>query len=267
MRKPFKSLVAATGAAFVMTAGFAAPALAAPADHLGTSEGVTVNRGGIYQADMTHNVPSGGDARMASEWSCGLARVDGWAEGWRVAVGASYDMPSGFTMSLPAEGPGWSIDEWDGDFAGYGSDDSNPSRMNTDRSFSEFDENYPEYTYMAEGEQESRVHVTRVSETMITIQVDSLTKGEYFNLSFPKTVTATSGTLSNTATVLATCETPDATTPEPSDPARPAPDKDKHIKKVNSGGVEEGGSGLIALGLGAAALGGLAVYGRRRANR
>lgn len=272
MRKPLKSLVAATGAAIVMTAGFAAPALAAPADHMGTSEGVTVDRAGIYQADMTYTLPSGDDTRVAAPWSCGLLRVDGWGGGpgnWRLAVGASYDMPSGVTISLPAAGPGWTIDEWTGEFPGYGNPAGSPALMNTDITFSEFDATYPAYTYMAAGQQQERVHVTRATEEMITIQVDSLTKGEYFNLTFPTTVTATSGTVSNTATVLATCETPDTTppSPQPTKPALPAPDKDKHIKKVNSGGVEEGGSGLIALGLGAVALGGLAVYGRRRSNR
>ncbi|WP_432559250.1 hypothetical protein [Granulicoccus sp. GXG6511] len=263
MRKPLKSLVAATGAAFILTAGVAAPALAAPADPLGTSENVTVDPQGFHALDMRYTFPSGGDTRGSGPWSCGLARIDGWSTAgnpqWRLAFGAAYDMPDGFLVSIPASSSNWTIDEWEGDFAGYGAAGTNPSRMNTDPTFDLYDDTNRQYSYMTG--QAERVHVTRAGD-YINIDVDSMAKDEYFNLTLTGTPVgdvSDGDSLSATASVFASCEVEDAATEPPASPKPP--------KKVNSGGVETGASGLAAIALGASAIGGLALYGRNRAKK
>ncbi|WP_425309688.1 hypothetical protein AADG42_13285 [Ammonicoccus fulvus] len=276
MRKPLKSLVAATGAAFVMTAGFAAPALAAPASPDGTSQNVSIVRT-PYTASHSY-VLGGSETRNSGAWTCGEFRMDGWgpaSPAWRLAVGTEYAQPDGVTITMPTSGEGWTMNTWAGAFPGFGSAE-HPTYVRLDSLSSP--EHPDGFTYMAD--QSTRVMVTNLGAT-VNIQTGPLAAGEYFNATFPVTYAdgvTTGDTLSNSATIQQACETPapstDPTTDpstgpttQPTHPVRPAPDKDKHIKKVNSGGVEEGGSGLIALGLGAAALGGLAVYGRRRSNR
>lgn len=279
MRKPLKSLVAATGAAFILSAGIAAPAFAAPPAADGTSRNVT-NVRLPYTTDLTFG--SGGDQRVQTQpWTCGKLRLDGFGYGtdggaWRVVVGATYDVTS-LQLTLPATGT-----NWQGQNAhSFGT----PTMGVAVADMAVSPGLHPAYHYLgtdstmtteqaeaaAAAAQLERVEVTQSNGITLINVPGGLRQGEYFNVSLPLTRAAGAESFTNAVTTEIGCDVPTTPTTPPTEPAHPKPqpgDKDKHhIKKVNSGGVEDGAGGMIALGLGAVAIGGAALYGRRRSQR
>ncbi|MDO5499782.1 MAG: hypothetical protein Q4F67_08885 [Propionibacteriaceae bacterium] len=264
MRTSTTSL-AALGAGFLLSVGMAAaPAHADPAVVIQTP----------YAQTMSHAAPSGDDQRTAGEWSCGLLRLDGWAGGWRVVVGANYDLPGPLVLTLNATGDGWTL----GEGHTFGNADSNPAAdLDLPRSAES-----PGYFYI-DG-QAARVDIAAGQET-ITIEVaDGLSSGEYFNVALPKDTDAAAGTrVVNTLTANYTCGkvTPEPTptggptaTPTVSPTGGPTPSVRPTgtpvatpPTKVNAGAVESGANGLAVIALGAATVTGLAVYGRNRAKK
>ncbi|WP_432559251.1 hypothetical protein [Granulicoccus sp. GXG6511] len=299
MRKPLKSLAAATGAAFILAAGAATTAYAAPANPDGTTAGAeavlhTVEDGDVapYWTDMMVTAPGNAGTRtQTSPWSCGKLRMDGWADTasagqWRVAVGASYALPVGTNFVLLAEGEGWSVAPFE-EFERFGTPGANVSVA--DMAAPE-DGSHPAYTWIAD---QDSVDVTYFpaeegGPSAILVQLtEGMAANEYFNLAFTTAIDPAHSadapvTLRNLVTTNVTCETPEpeptptptpTPTPEPSIPTTgPTPDVTHKpakppVKHVNSGGVETGASGIAAMALGATALGGLALYGRNRAKK
>lgn len=241
----FKPLSAAAGAGVLALSMTAAPAHAAPANPDGTSPGVTVTTQAPEQAFHTSlivNVNEGEDTitRPNTAWTCGLARLDGkisqqsakggaYKVSWKVAIGASYDLPK-LTITLPAKsgkdaGEQWTIPVQEPTFGDADGDDVADLAPS---------DTHPGYHYLTDT---NRVDV-QITETAVVIQVpDGVRAGEYFNveldadLADASTTPAAGSSYSNALRVDENCETPD---PVSNDRCEPPTDGG------SNGGTEEG---------------------------
>ncbi|WP_432558904.1 hypothetical protein [Granulicoccus sp. GXG6511] len=258
-------------AALVLSAGMAAPAFAAPAlaNPDGTTPGVKAVSYGFDASDTAPHVtrvalavPDNREHLFQSpRWSCGVLRVDGEVPfstrmhygRWIVAVGASYDLPKDTSFVLDAAGPGWSVAPFDS-FGHFG-DPSNVAALSDLPAPA--DGSHPPYRWLAEQDSVEVTYQPAEGAHGSTVQIrlaKGLRAGEYFNLSVPLTLDppgswSESVTISNAVATNVVCETR-------------AP-----VKRVNSGGVDSGTGGLAVIALGAAAVGGLALFGRGRSKR
>lgn len=267
MRKFARSCVAAAGVGFLLAAGVAAPSLAVDEPPLANPDGSSPNvqaQDGELVSDLIMATDAEDIREETTPWSCGLLRLDGSltagsTEGeWRVSIGASYDLDDGAVFAIPAVYEGWRLNDFT-TFNGFGSPDDAVSKADMAGS-----DTYPAYTWMADVQERVVLKKTGLAvddsqtENVVLVSLpEGMKKGEYVNFTLPMTLDTAAAAGDQYANAVAS----NTACAVINTPAQPMP------KKVNSGGVDSGTSGIAALALGGVALAGFAAYGRRRARR